>query len=83
MRPKFRVFKKNSTIELAIGSAGLTVTNMTEQQKQLLHIILDMVDWNGGHLPSTEADLMFREAFCDFGETTKEGLLRMLKGDWL
>ena len=55
---------------------------MSDQQLHTaLHVIADMIDYNNGHLPSTEADLMFREEFCDFGESPQTALRRMLSND--
>ena len=51
------------------------------QLRTALHIIADQYDAAGGHMLTTEADLMFRECFCEFGETVPDALRRLLTGN--
>ncbi len=51
---------------------------MDAKLKTALHILADQYDAQGGHFTTTEADLMFKECFCEFGETIPDAFKRLL-----
>jgi len=51
---------------------------MDTKLKTALHILADQYDAQGGHFTTTEADFMFKECFCEFGETIPDAFRRLL-----
>jgi len=52
---------------------------MEDKLKTALHILADQYDAQGGHFTTTEADFMFKECFCEFGEPIPDAFKRLLQ----